>query len=216
MSFENGTKLDEISSISRFYEVQDYASQQVLSLYQAKDKERWWDACAGSGGKSIPLMLDYPGIDLLVTDRRRSILKNLDGRFQKAGIKNYSSRELDFQDEDVLLPVEPFDGIIVDAPCSGSGTWGRSPERLGNFDLAQLQSFTALQKKIVSKVAPLVKEGKPLLYITCSVYQAENEEVVDYLVKNFGFKAVQMEYFQGHAYGGDTLFAARLIRALPL
>ena len=102
-----------------------------------------------------------------------------------------------------------FDGIIIDAPCSGSGTWGRTPEMLTDFDQDKLEHYSALQKEIVTNVIQHLKPGKPLIYITCSVYEQENEEIVRYL-EDKGMKLEKMEYFKGYDQRGDTLFAARL------
>lgn len=211
LSFVNGTKLNQINDIQGNYEVQDYSSQQTAQFFNASTEESWWDACAGSGGKSIPLMHEQPSTRLLVSDRRNSILKNLDERFTKAGISKYRRKVLDLTKESSILKGELFDGIIVDAPCSGSGTWGRTPEMLTNFDQNQLENYSTLQKEIVSNVIQHLKPGKPLIYITCSVYEQENEEVIRYLEEK-GMKLEKKEYFKGYENRGDTLFAARLIR----
>jgi 16S rRNA (cytosine967-C5)-methyltransferase len=211
LSFVNGTKLNQINEIQGKYEVQDYSSQQTAELFNAAADESWWDACAGSGGKSILLMHEQPSIRLLVSDIRNSILKNLDERFSKAGISKYRRKVIDLTKESAVLKGELFDGIIVDAPCSGSGTWGRTPEMLTNFDPNQLEHYSTLQKEVVSNVIQHLKPGKPLIYITCSVYEQENEEVVRYLEEE-GMKLEKKEYFKGYENRGDTLFAARLIR----
>ncbi len=211
LSFVNGTKLNQISEIQGKYEVQDYSSQQTSQLFNAAIDESWWDACAGSGGKSIPLMQLQPNTRLLVSDIRNSILKNLDERFAKAGISNYRRKVIDLAKDSSILNDEQFDGIIVDVPCSGSGTWGRTPEMLINFDQKQLEHYSTLQKEIVTNVIHHLKPGKPLIYITCSVYKKENEEVVRYLEEK-GMKLEKTEYFKGYESRGDTLFAARLIR----
>lgn len=211
LSFANGTKLNQLSEIQGKYEVQDYSSQQTAQLFNASADESWWDACAGSGGKSIPLMHEHPNIRLLVSDIRNSILKNLDERFTKAGISKYRRKVIDLTKESSILKGELFDGIIIDAPCSGSGTWGRTPEMLTNFDQNQLEHYSTLQKEIVSNLIQHLKPGKPLIYITCSVYEQENEEIVRYLEEQ-GMKLEKEEYFKGYENKGDTLFAARLIR----
>ncbi len=211
LSFVSGTKLDQVSAIQGKYEVQDYSSQQTSQLYKASDGESWWDACAGSGGKSIPLMHSQSGIQLMVSDVRNSILKNLDSRFTKAGISQYRRKVIDLTKESVILKDELFDGIILDAPCSGSGTWGRTPEMLSSFNETQLEEHVILQKAILDNVIKHLKPGKPLVYITCSVYEQENEQMVQYLEAS-GLKLEEMKYFKGYDKRGDTLFAARLIR----
>ncbi|HLT41459.1 MAG TPA: RsmB/NOP family class I SAM-dependent RNA methyltransferase [Sphingobacteriaceae bacterium] len=211
LAFANGTKLDQVKEIQGKYEVQDYSSQLTSQLFKAEEGESWWDACAGSGGKSIPLMHQQPKVRLMVSDIRNSILRNLDERFTKAGISQYRRKVLDLTKENSILKEEFFDGIILDAPCSGSGTWGRTPEMLTNFDQDKLDHYSSLQKEILDNVIHHLKPGKPLIYITCSVYTQENEQVVQYLEEK-GLKLEKMEYFKGYERKGDTLFAARLIK----
>jgi 16S rRNA (cytosine967-C5)-methyltransferase len=210
-AFVNGAKLDQIREIQGKYEVQDYSSQLTSQLFNAAEGESWWDACAGSGGKSILLMHQHPKVRLLVSDIRNSILKNLDERFTKAGISQYRRKINDLTKENSILKDELFDGIILDVPCSGSGTWGRTPEMLTSFDSTKLEHYSNLQKEIVTNVIRHLKPGKPLVYITCSVYKQENEELIHYLEEK-GMKLERMEYFKGYERRGDTLFAARLIR----
>lgn len=211
LSFVNGTKLDQIKEIQGKYEVQDYSSQQTSQLFKANAGESWWDACAGSGGKSILLMHEQPRVRLLVSDVRNSILKNLDERFTTAGISQYRRKIIDLTGERSLVNEELFDGIILDVPCSGSGTWGRTPEALSNFDNQKLEHYSNLQKEILCNVIRHLKPGKPLIYITCSVYEQENEAAVRYL-EELGMHLEKMQYFKGYERKGDTLFAARLTR----
>jgi 16S rRNA (cytosine967-C5)-methyltransferase len=104
-----------------------------------------------------------------------SILRNLDERFDRAGIMHYRKKILDLtKDTYPLLGNERFDGVLLDAPCTGSGTWGRTPEMVRQFRAEKIVEFNTLQKTIASHVAEHVKVGKPLVYITCSVFKAEN------------------------------------------
>src|SRR5690606_8918108 len=180
---ENGSKLQNIKKIEGLYEVQDLSSQQSLEGLSLTPGEKWWVACAASGGKSLLLLDRCPLIDLLVSDIRRSVLRNLDERFDKAKIKtNYRKKVLDLtQDIDHLMNGETFDAILVDAPCSGSGTWGRTPEMLSQFDEERIQTFASLQRQIVDTVVRYLKPQGILVYITCSVFEAENEQLVRYL-----------------------------------
>ena len=107
-----------------------------------------------------------------------------------------------------------FDLIICDAPCSGSGTWGRTPEQLSYFDESRVDYYAALQKKIVSNTIAYLKPGGYFLYITCSVFKKENEEVVEVVEKDFGLYAVRVEVLKGYDKKADTLFAALLQKPL--
>ncbi|MNT36182.1 16S rRNA methyltransferase B [compost metagenome] len=80
------------------------------------------------------------------------------------------------------------------------------------FRAAKIAEFNALQKNIASNVVGHVKAGKPLIYITCSIFKAENEDVVNYIVDNFGFEIERMDYLKGYEEKADSMFVARLIK----
>ncbi|MDB5016842.1 MAG: rsmB [Mucilaginibacter sp.] len=210
-SLPNGTRLETIIPNQNWYEVQDLSSQQTARFFKPQKWDYWWDACAASGGKSLLLHDMEPNIKLVVSDIRESILANLYERFQQAGLTKYQSKLLDLtQNNDLLLHDYAFDGIILDAPCSGSGTWGRTPEMISQFDGYKIDFFQRLQKDIVRNVVKYLKPGKPLIYITCSVFKAENEEVVDFIVKQLGLKLEQQTVLKGFDNKADTMFVARL------
>lgn len=103
-----------------------------------------------------------------------------------------------------------FDFIIADVPCSGSGTWGRTPEQLSFFQASSIETYAALQKKIVSNVIPSIRQNGFLLYITCSVFQKENENNVRWMQQEFNLQLVKQEVIKGYAAKADTMFAALL------
>jgi len=210
-SMPNGTKLETIFPIQHWFEVQDYSSQQTAKYFKPQKWDAWWDACAASGGKSLLLHEEEPDIKLVVSDIRESILANLDERFRSAGLVKYQRKQLDLtQNNDQALHDYEFDGIILDAPCSGSGTWGRTPEMIAQFESPKIDFFQRLQKTIATNVIKHLKPGKPLIYITCSVFKAENEDVVDYLIKECGLKPESIEVLKGYGHKADTMFVARL------
>jgi len=212
-SLPNGTRLENIFPTQHWFEVQDYSSQQTASFFKPQKWDSWWDACAASGGKSLLLHEDEPDIKLVVSDIRESILANLDERFTQAGLKKYQKKVLDLtQNIDQTLHDYEFDGIILDAPCSGSGTWGRTPEMISQFEPSKIEFFQKLQKTIATNVVKFLKTGKPLIYITCSAFRAENEDVVNYLVKELGLKLEEKKVLKGYEHKADTMFAARLIK----
>jgi len=210
-SMPNGTKLETIFPIQHWFEVQDYSSQQTAKYFKPQKWDAWWDACAASGGKSLLLHEEEPDIKLVVSDIRESILANLDERFRSAGLVKYQRKQLDLtQNNDQALHDYEFDGIILDAPCSGSGTWGRTPEMIAQFESPKIDFFQRLQKTIATNVIKHLKPGKPLIYITCSVFKAENEDVVDYLIKECGLKPESIEVLKGYGHKADSMFVARL------
>jgi 16S rRNA (cytosine967-C5)-methyltransferase len=213
MALPNGTKLEKIMPENKFYQVQDLSSQRTGEYFEPEAWDYWWDCCAASGGKSLLLHDLEPKIQLLVTDVRENSLHNLDERFLNAGIKKYQKKVLDLQqNNEQEMHDYAFEGIILDAPCSGSGTWGRTPEMLYHFEDYKIAFFSSLQKNIATNVIRYLKPGKPLVYITCSVFREENEDVIDYLLKNLPLKLERMETIKGYNDKADTMFIARLIR----
>jgi len=212
LALPNGTKLETILKEGS-YQVQDLSSQHTGQYFKPNKWDKWWDCCAASGGKTLLLHSFEPVIELLVTDLRESVLMNLDERFRLAGIKKYHKKELDLlQNNDQVLHHYQFDGIILDAPCTGSGTWGRTPEMLTFFDERKINQFATIQKGIAQNVVKYLKAGKPLIYITCSAFAAENEAVVKHLTDTLPLELEKMELIKGYENQADTMFVARLIK----
>ena len=196
--------------------VQDYNSQRVgefLVIGQTGTVRpgvpfRVWDCCAASGGKSIMAKDILGDIDLTVSDIRESILINLKKRFTEAGIKNYKSFIADLTLSPLTIHHSPFNFILCDAPCTGSGTWSRTPEQLFYFDKNEIDRYASLQKKIVSNTIPHLQAGGYFLYITCSVFKKENEEAVEFIQYIFDLKLQKKELMNGYDKKADTMFAA--------
>ena len=211
----SGIKLDELLLINKEAVIQDYSSQQIGNVYAlasdfADSKKRVWDACAASGGKSI-LAVDLLGqIKLTASDMRASILRNLQTRFAAAGMGAYQSFAVDLTSaHDLSNFAKLADFIICDAPCSGSGTWGRTPEHLAFFDEASIDNYRQLQQSIITNTLPYVAVNGYFLYSTCSVFAAENEAQVKFITTNFpAFKLVHQQLFTGYTKKADTMFAA--------
>jgi len=213
LSLPNASKVDAVIKLNKEAVVQDYSSQRVgefMSLVAGRHPLNVWDCCAASGGKSIMLYDLNPGIDLTVSDIRESILINLKKRFTEAGIAKYKSIVADLAHSPLTTHHSPFNFIIADVPCTGSGTWGRAPENLLYFDPKKISGYASLQKKIISNLIPSLAPGGYLLYITCSVFKEENEEAIDFIQQNSGLQLVKMEVLKGYNKKADTLFAALL------
>jgi len=212
LALPNGTKLETVLKEGS-YQVQDLSSQYTGEYFLPNKWDKWWDCCAASGGKTLLLHSLEPVIELLVSDLRESVLLNLDERFRLAGIRKYHKKELDLlRNNDQILHHYQFDGIILDAPCTGSGTWGRTPEMLTFFEERKIDQFATIQKAIATNVVKYLKLGKPLVYITCSAFASENEEVVNYLLETLPLTLEKMELIKGYQNNADTMFVARLIK----
>ena len=206
----NSTRIEEIIELDREVVVQDKSSQQVLNLLRvALNKEEFttWDCCAASGGKTILLHDQFPKAQLTVSDIRESILHNLHARFRRAGIRQFQSFVADVSSP-AFSSSQKFDVIICDAPCSGSGTWGRTPEQLYFFPKEKIDDYSKLQKAIAVNVSKSLKQGGFFLYITCSVFYKENEEVVEIILQNTDLTLVKTQYMKGYTEKADTLFTA--------
>jgi 16S rRNA (cytosine967-C5)-methyltransferase len=212
-SFRNGTQLDGLLDLDREAVVQDLSSQRTAAWLKLPDLEPGrpvsaWDCCAGSGGKSILLADLYPALDLTVSDIRRSILQNLRARLARAGISRYRAFEGDLTRGE-HIPGRQFDLIVADLPCTGSGTWSRTPEALYFFRPEQIAAYSARQQDILARVVRCLKPGGSLVYITCSVFAMENEQVTAWLGSRKGLSAPQQQLITGYAERADSLFAAR-------
>jgi len=213
----NSLKVDTIIELNKEAVIQDYSSQQVGKLLAQVKKEnvfRVWDCCAASGGKSIMAKDILEDIDLTVSDIRESILYNLKQRFAEAGIKQYKSFVADLTASGSQPAKQQYDLIIADVPCSGSGTWSRTPEQLYFFDAQKIDEYSLLQKKITSAIIPSLRPGGFLLYITCSVFKKENEFVVEYIKEKYGLAEVKKKSMTGYDKRADTLFASLLQKPL--
>jgi 16S rRNA (cytosine967-C5)-methyltransferase len=212
-AFANTTSLQNILELNKEVVIQDLNSQALSELLlmvptSIEHPIQVWDACAASGGKTILMFDTMSNIRMHLSDVRESILFNADKRLQEAGIRPASVQEIDLtQTFDIK---KPFDFVFADVPCSGSGTWGRTPEQLAYFTEAQLNKYTKLQSQILHNIIPTVKLHGHLLFATCSVYKDENENNVAALLATGKFKVVKQKYYTGYNQQADTLFGALL------
>ncbi len=207
---KNNTKVQDVLDINTNVVIQDLNSQQVLNVVKAllpAQLFKAWDCCAASGGKSLLLKDNFPLVHLTVSDNRQNILHNLKKRFLAAGIKDYQSFIADIAAPNFSTD-KKFDFIICDAPCTGSGTWSRTPEQLYFFRKEKIKYYSDLQKKIAANACKALKPNGYFLYITCSVFTEENEEVVDYLKNNTSLQLVSMNILKGYEQKADSLFTA--------
>lgn len=207
-----GTDLESVLGSNRhhFGEVQDLSSSLSLAGLNLKGEELVWDTCAASGGKSLALLDEFPGIKIVCSDVRSSILFNLEKRFKLSGLGIPQKAVLDLSSSytwPFTFNENSCDVLLCDVPCTGSGTWSRNPERLLQFQIAELDKLIPLQEEIVKNAAPQLKPGGILVYITCSVFSDENEGHQK-SIEAMGFQLESMEYMEGADKQADTMFRA--------
>ncbi len=158
------------------FELQDIASQAVGALCAPQPGETWWDACAGEGGKLLHLsdLMQNKGL-IWASDRAEWRLQKLKRRAARAGAFNYRSA---LWDGGKKLPTKTlFDGVLVDAPCSGIGTWQRNPHARWTTTETDVQELAEVQLRLLRHVSRGVKPGGKLVYSVCTLSRAETSEV---------------------------------------
>jgi len=167
-------------------EVQDQGSQLIALIADAKPGEQVIDYCAGAGGKTLAMGMTMKNkgriVAMDVLERR---LERAKKRFRRAGLHNIETRPIN-QDNQKWIKRQKgkFDLVLADAPCSGSGTWRRDPDKRWNRIGPDLEELVPLQAEILEKSSRLVKPGGRLVYGTCSVFEAENQKQIENFVKN--------------------------------
>lgn len=192
-------------------ELQDAASQAVVDYACARPGETVLDYCAGAGGKALALAAAMHGRGTVhAHDIAPERLARLPERAARAGATI------------TLCPpggtatlAGACDLVLVDAPCSGTGTWARHPDAKWRLTPAALAAHAARQDAILAEAARAVRPGGRLIYATCSLLAAENEERVDhFLARHAGFRAGRLPLRLSPLDGGDGFFAAELLRRI--
>lgn len=200
-----GLRLDAHSDIARtkafrtgLIEVQDEGSQLLSLMVGAKPGMAMLDYCAGAGGKTLALA-DRMGLmggesrgRLVATDVEESRLKRMDRRLERAKLGGLIEHHVLVDGDDWHANNESaFDRVLVDAPCTGTGTWRRHPEQKKKLTQEKLAELCQTQKEILKKTAPLVKPGGRLIYATCSLLHEENEaQMVSFLKTHTDFEVI--------------------------
>jgi 16S rRNA (cytosine967-C5)-methyltransferase len=198
-------------------EVQDAGSQRILETAKPEPGGCWLDACAGAGGKALQLAsLLGPGGSVHAHDVRGEALAELEVRVSRAGLGGRVSRP------SRLLP--SYDGVLVDAPCSGTGTWRRAPHLKWTTSVLRVRACARLQESLLARYAALVRPGGILVYATCSLCRSENEDVVTGFLSAFPSFAPDPRAHPGgdplrpgsvlwpEAHNGDGYYVAVLAR----
>jgi 16S rRNA (cytosine967-C5)-methyltransferase len=208
-------------------EIQDLASQAVGLVCDPDPGERWWDACTGAGGKALHLAAQMGGRGVVVaTDRHEGRLKDAVRRARRSPFRNITTKVWD--GTKVAGKPGSFDGVLVDAPCSGIGTWRRNPDARWSLDREAIPRLAAQQSALLEAASAGVRVGGTLVYSVCTVTPTETRLVVE------GFLARHREFRLDpfpHPLGGeetdgtlliwpqdgdsDAMYVARMVRTGP-
>lgn len=226
--FPAGTQVEQWDAYQAgAIEVQDAGSQIVCAAVGAQAGEAVVDLCAGAGGKTLALAaeMDDRGV-LLACDADRARLSRLAPRAERAGVSIIETRLLDGGREAEALRdwQGRADALLVDAPCSGTGTWRRNPEARWRLTPQELSRLVALQARLLDVAADLVKPGGRLVHVVCSLLDVEGAGQVEaFLARNPGWRAEPLSLPAGRPRGlglrltpehdgTDGFFVARMTR----
>lgn len=189
-------------------ELQDAASQAVADSVPIRSGARVLDYCAGGGGKVLAMAARAGAARLLADFTAHDVdparMQDIPARADRAGVAIRVSNR--------LQGLGKFDAVLVDAPCSGSGSWRRAPQEKWRLTPDRLAQLVTLQGEILDRAAALVAPGGVLTYATCSLFDAENgAQVMGFLARHGGWQQVWCRNFTP-AHGGDGFFAAHLTR----
>lgn len=168
-----------------FFEVQDTGSQVLALVSQVKPGDKVVDFCAGAGGKTLAMaaMMENKGT-IYACDVHSKRLEQLAKRTKRAGAHNVRTHLLSSEnDKWVKKHRNIADVVLIDAPCTGTGTWRRSPDSRWNLQPEDLENLKAVQQSILQSASRLVKPGGQILYATCSLLREENEDQIDDFLK---------------------------------
>lgn len=194
-------------------QVQDLSSQYVCSQIDCKEGQHIWDVCSGAGGKSLNLMAAGSG-NFYLSDTRPGIIQNAKSRVKSMLYRaHFGVADMEEAHETITFGAQTvdhqyFDIIVVDVPCTGSGTWFRNPEHFSRFDYTTVKSYANRQKSIVKNALPFLKKGGKLFYITCSIFTEENRDVTEWILENFPVKIVDEICFDGIKQRADGMYMA--------
>jgi len=221
------TRIDDHPAFAKgLVEVQDEGSQLIAAACRAEGEQHILDLCAGAGGKSLALAAASPTSVILATDSNRSRLSKLAPRAERAKAR-IETRLLNPPNE--LQELADWrakaDVVLVDAPCSGSGTWRRNPEGRWRLTPVRLDRLIGLQKQLLDIASELVRPGGALVYAVCSLLSREGAgQIQDFLSRRSSWSVEETPIAAGRLDGAgrmltpghdatDGFFVARLVRA---
>ena len=189
-------------------EIQDYGSQLIALACAAKPGMTVLDLCAGAGGKTLALAADMGGEGhLIAADTSRARLGELPKRAARAGAAIETRLLNGGREREELADLHAAcDVVLIDAPCSGTGTWRRNPETRWRLTPDRLAELVKTQAMLLGIGADLVRPGGVLVYAVCALTEAEGRgQVDDFLARNAAFAPDSMPFTAGRAYGAGRI-----------
>lgn len=183
------------------FEIQDEGSQLLSAEIAIHPGELFLDYCAGSGGKSLAVAMQMDGKgQLFLHDVRKKSLAEAKERLARAGVNNYQFLNNRHK--------SGIDWVLVDAPCSGTGTLRRSPEMKWKLSKEGIEELVQLQRTVIKEAIAYCKPAGHFVYATCSLLPEENEEQVDYILANYPVRLVSTTKILPEQDGPDGFFSA--------
>ena len=175
-----------------FAEIQDEGSQLIAEICRVSSKDTVIDFCAGAGGKTLAIAAAMRNKGrIFALDKYPERLENAKLRFKRAEVNNVTCQEIN--GKWLKRHKECADVVLVDAPCSGTGTWRRNPDMRAKFQQKDLDELTEVQAQILETASMLVKKNGRLIYSTCSVLLEENDEQIECFLRKFpNFKRIKV------------------------
>ncbi len=182
------------------FEMQDEGSQLIASLVEIEPKDHFLDYCSGSGGKTLAIAPSMQGKgQIYLNDNRPQALQEARKRLRRAGVQNAQ----------FVLPRKKVDWILLDVPCSGSGSLRRNPDAKWKIDSSMIERLIKEQREILKVALPYLKSGGKLVYATCSIFPEENEsQVAHFLSAHPLTLEKEPQMFFPKENGMDGFFAA--------
>lgn len=191
-----------------FFEIQDEGSQLVASLIEARPGDIILDYCSGSGGKSLAFApsMERKG-QIYLHDIRPRVLLEAKRRLKRAGVQNAQCLSTDHPQLPRLKG--KCDWVLIDVPCSGTGTLRRNPDQKWKIDAQMIERLIAMQKEIAKQAAAYLKPDGKLVYATCSLLPEENERQVEFFLTSLPLLMEKEPLALSPEIGGmDGFFAA--------
>ncbi|MFY7843128.1 MAG: RsmB/NOP family class I SAM-dependent RNA methyltransferase [Rhabdochlamydiaceae bacterium] len=193
------------------FEIQDEGSQLLSLLVKAEPKQHILDYCAGSGGKTLAFApyMENKGI-IYLHDIRNLALEESKKRLKRAGIQN--AQQLYYEDSKKNKLVNTMDWVLVDAPCSGTGTLRRNPDMKWKISNQDIKNLVDTQRIIFADALSFCKKGSKIIYSTCSILSQENEEQALFFTKKHNLEVLEELKLLPTENGHDGFYAAVFVR----